>query len=965
MPGTLASLLIKLGLDATGVEQGVAKANASIGGLSTGAGTAMRVAGSLIGGGLAFAAKSALEMEDRAARFQADTGASAAEARHFADTVNAAAASSLLSMDDIAASATRIRTDLGLTGDAADASLGLFLRYERATNQGADAVLAYDDILDAWNLTASDTTAIMDTLIAGQQTYGGSIAESQDLLAKLAPVLQGANMSWQQGTELINLFNAAGVDATAGITGMTKALGKVESPAELQALLVDIANTVDPFERAQKAIDAFGAKAGPKLAQALQASGGDLSRFGFEMDEVRGRTEEAAQALDDTLTSKVKLGLNQALSLLRGFGMEVGPILTGAVSAISFGKALGLGKLFSKVNLRPLATRFAGAFTSVVGSVMESAAAKLAGSSRLGGAWVSAGRLMGGKFGTAFKAVALVALLALIKEMWDQFQVIAAQTRTAAAANDTAMDSFLAGAPTRADVEAKLAALKAIPGELTGVQQGIMALGSTGLGSSFLTGVGLANPYENLTGQIDALETYLKTAAPDQLASGVDAVSVAVDGAMADGTAQVAENLDKYVTAWEDGTKALDLGDLRVAVLDADTGIWTLGQDFEDAAGDVQASVLDWVDSMNSAIATGGPAVARTIADVRADIVAGFDAAAQAAGQGWSDIHQALDNPPKLMSRKKRLQKMADDISQIWKNLHAAIRKDDPVNTAYWASQLTRAQGAYTTATGSMTLTSDQLVTQLTQAGVDIRGSFLDNGTAAQTMATTVNTAASTVTLQPAIDAIDAAETAVTGLPVTVNEQMVAMHNAIERAESPTSAAVNGVVSQFSPLANLNGWSWGQHLVQTFVGGIQDKYDLAFQTAQTLARTVSTPIRFSHPPRVGPLSDIRSWGPHMVVEWTRPIGRHLGDVERTAGRLAAAMTPRPAMPAWAGASANGQASRWSAPGAVGLLGRSGDVVHVHVGTLIANDAGLDELEARMARRRRRRRRGGERLVGSY
>jgi hypothetical protein len=106
MPGTLASLLIKLGLDATGVEQGVARAEKSIGSLSTGAGTAMKVAGSLIGGGLAFAAKGAMEMEDRAARFQADTGASAEEARHFADSVNAAAGSSLVSMDDIATSAT-------------------------------------------------------------------------------------------------------------------------------------------------------------------------------------------------------------------------------------------------------------------------------------------------------------------------------------------------------------------------------------------------------------------------------------------------------------------------------------------------------------------------------------------------------------------------------------------------------------------------------------------------------------------------------------------------------------------------------------------------------------------------------------------------------------------------------------------------------------------------------------------
>ena len=42
MPGTLASLLIKLGLDATGVEQGVARTQQSLVGLSSGAGMAMR-----------------------------------------------------------------------------------------------------------------------------------------------------------------------------------------------------------------------------------------------------------------------------------------------------------------------------------------------------------------------------------------------------------------------------------------------------------------------------------------------------------------------------------------------------------------------------------------------------------------------------------------------------------------------------------------------------------------------------------------------------------------------------------------------------------------------------------------------------------------------------------------------------------------------------------------------------------
>jgi len=46
--------------------------------------------------------------------------------------LNAAAGSGLVSMDDNATRATRIRTDLGLTGDAADASLDCALAHQPA-----------------------------------------------------------------------------------------------------------------------------------------------------------------------------------------------------------------------------------------------------------------------------------------------------------------------------------------------------------------------------------------------------------------------------------------------------------------------------------------------------------------------------------------------------------------------------------------------------------------------------------------------------------------------------------------------------------------------------------------------------------------------------------------------------------------------------------------------------------------
>jgi hypothetical protein len=99
----------------------------------------------------------------------------------------------------------------------------------------------------------------------------------------------------------------------------------------------------------------------------------------------------------------------------------------------------------------------------------------------------------------------------------------------------------------------------------------------------------------------------------------------------------------------------------------------------------------------------------------------------------------------------------------------------------------------------------------------------------------------------------------------------------------------------------------------------------------------------------------------MVGEWLRPIERRVGDVARMGSRLGAALTPHPGQPAWVDHRQPDRAM-WAAVGAVGGGGRGGDV-HIHVGTLIANDAGLDELERRMERRRHLRRRD-RRLIGS-
>jgi hypothetical protein len=185
--------------------------------------------------------------------------------------------------------------------------------------------------MDAWGLTTADAVPVMDTLVAGVQEFGGTAEDSLGLLNSLAPALQAANIGWEDAAGMINLFNRAGVDANVTATAFARALQQVESPEELQQLISDIAAIEDPFERAQKAADVFGVKAGPKLALALADSGGDLSAFRLETEQTADSLDEAAESMLTT-SDKIRIGFDKLSAGFRDVGAQFGPLVTGFAS---------------------------------------------------------------------------------------------------------------------------------------------------------------------------------------------------------------------------------------------------------------------------------------------------------------------------------------------------------------------------------------------------------------------------------------------------------------------------------------------------------------------------------------------------------------------------------------------------------------------------------------------------------
>jgi len=237
-------------------------------------GTALKAGiGGAIGGalsaGLSIATKGGAELNAAVTAFAADTGATTEEAAAAQSTIGELFRTNLQSFGEIGGTLAVLRTDLGLTRCRGQGGPELPHSAQVAGGTGAEAAGRFDDLLGALNLDASKAPGIMDQLVASHQRYGESINANIDALTAMAPALNAANLTVDDGVGLLNMFASAGVDAAAAPAALSKALKSVQSPAELQTLIDQISATEDPFKRAQLASDLFGAKAGPKLAQAL------------------------------------------------------------------------------------------------------------------------------------------------------------------------------------------------------------------------------------------------------------------------------------------------------------------------------------------------------------------------------------------------------------------------------------------------------------------------------------------------------------------------------------------------------------------------------------------------------------------------------------------------------------------------------------------------------------------------
>lgn len=221
-----------------------------------------------------------------------------------------------------------VNTRFGLTGQALEDLSGKFIKF--AELNGTDVSTSIDEVqkaMTAYGLTADQAGDYLDVLNKVGQDTGVDMGTLTGSLVDNAASMKAMGFDADQAAFFIGQLEKSGVDSSAALGGLQKALvnGAKEGKSMDQVLSEvqdSIVNAGSDTEALAAATEIFGAKAAPKMAEALRSGSLDLDDLSNAATDANGNLENT---FNETMGPADKFQL--MLNSLKVTGYEVADTL--------------------------------------------------------------------------------------------------------------------------------------------------------------------------------------------------------------------------------------------------------------------------------------------------------------------------------------------------------------------------------------------------------------------------------------------------------------------------------------------------------------------------------------------------------------------------------------------------------------------------------------------------------------
>ena len=328
-----------------------------------------------------------------------------------------------------------VNTRFGLTGDALEDLSVKFIKFAELND--TDVSSSIDNVqsmMAAWGVETEDAGLMLDMLTKAGQDSGVAVDTLSQQLMQNKTALDEMGFSLDESVDLLANCEKNGIDTSTMLGGLKKALqnsakeGKssADALAELQDKLMGAESDA---EASQIAMELFGNKAGPAIADACRDGRLSLEDLGYAMEDLAGTTDTTFESVQDPLDQMTPI-LNTLKDTGAQLVTDLGPAIVEILGAISDGVS-ALNEWWSGLDEKQKAVilTFAGLLAalgpvlSVVGSVISTIGSlvTIMGAASAGGG-IMAGVIaaLTGPIGIAIAVIAaLIAIGTALYLNWD------------------------------------------------------------------------------------------------------------------------------------------------------------------------------------------------------------------------------------------------------------------------------------------------------------------------------------------------------------------------------------------------------------------------------------------------------------------------------------------------------------------------------------------------------------------
>ena len=229
---------------------------------------------------------------------------------------------------DVSTAIADINTRFGFTGEILENASVSFLHFAEVNNTDvSNAIALVSRAMGDAGIESSEYASLLDQLTAASQGSGLGIDKLTESITKYGAPMRALGFDTKESIALFASWEKAGVNTEIAFSGMKKAISNFASAGK--DAKVEFKNTLDEIKKCPdiasattKAIEVFGTKAGPDLADAIKEGRFEYQDMLDILENSQGQLENSFEATLDPL-DKSKIAMNNLKLVASDLGSEI------------------------------------------------------------------------------------------------------------------------------------------------------------------------------------------------------------------------------------------------------------------------------------------------------------------------------------------------------------------------------------------------------------------------------------------------------------------------------------------------------------------------------------------------------------------------------------------------------------------------------------------------------------------